>query len=229
MTNGPEVVTDSIKEWDDHWTSLQRKSSLFTWLSAATRRFIFQPALKHYTARFFPTFGTFVEMGCGTAQSSTAIARGGRILIGLDYSSMALRAAAQSRCFDALVQGDILSLPCRPASLDGIWNLGVMEHFSESQIDECLRGFYRVLKPEAAMILFWPPEGNASRWVLAPLEWIKTRLSKKPFTFFPDEINRLRSAKHAGALLEKHGFQVLAVEFSWRTAFIHTVVVGKRI
>ncbi len=221
-------MPDSIKRWDDHWVSLQRKSSLFTWVSAATRRLIFQPAVRHYVERFFPASGLFVEMGCGTAQSSAQVSRTARTLIGLDYSAVALCAAAQSGCLSALAQGDVLSAPFRSGSLDGIWNLGVMEHFSDVQLNECLCEFYRVLKAGGTVILFWPHEDNASRWLLGPLEWITTWVTKKPFTFFPDEVSRLRSPSQARMLLENNGFSILEITNSWRTAFIHTVVVGRR-
>jgi SAM-dependent methyltransferase len=181
----------------------------------------------HYSDRFFPLEGFFVEMGCGTGESSAKLSRAHRTLIGVDYSFVALRAAVQSGSFTAVTQGNILSLPCRSSSIDGIWNLGVMEHFSESQLTACLREFRRVLKPGGVIILFWPPEGNASRWLLGPIERVIGWLSSKPFTFFPDEICRLRSKDQATQLLECNGFQVMAVDFSWRTAFIHMVVVGK--
>lgn len=134
------------------------------------------------------------------------------------------RSNRQLHCINA---GKHSFLPCRSRSIDGIWNLGVMEHFSESQLIDCLLEFRRVLKPGGTIILFWPPEGNASRWVLGPLERLIRWFSKKPFTFFPNEISRLRSKDQARRLLERNGFKVLAVEFSWRTAFIHMVVVGK--
>lgn len=41
-------------EWDAHWTSLDAKRSVFSLLSVATRRLIFQPAVAHYAKQFFP-------------------------------------------------------------------------------------------------------------------------------------------------------------------------------
>lgn len=221
----PELVDK--KRWDKCWLSLEQDRKLFSRLARLTRRMIFQPAVKYYTDRYFPVRGAFVEMGCGTAESSIRIDRRSRTLFGLDYSNVALRSAGRLHCFTGLIQGDIFALPCKSGSLDGIWNLGVMEHFSEVQLVDCLREFRRVLKSDGIILLFWPPEWNASRWVLGPIERIVKVFSRKPFTFFPGEVSRLRSINQARTLLEANGFQPIALEFSWRTAFIHVVVVAR--
>lgn len=221
----PESIND--KHWDEHWLSLERKASLFKWASSATRRLILQPAVMHYAERFFSSEGVFVEMGCGTGESSAKVSSEGRMLIGLDYSTAALLAAARVGCFGALTQANVFSLPYRASSIDGIWNLGVMEHFSETQLNDCLAEFHRVLKPGGIVILFWPPVGNASRWVLGPLERIMSWILRKSFRFFPDEISLLRSADQARSLLLANRFDIITIDFSWRTAFIHKVVVGR--
>jgi SAM-dependent methyltransferase len=224
MNDEPLTRIEHENEWDAHWTSLDTKRSLFSLLSVATRRFIFQPAVAFYANRFFSETGILVEMGCGTAESSARVTRNGRKLIGLDFSAVALRSAQSVGRMDALVQGDIFAIPCRSQSLDGIWNLGVMEHFTEPQIRSCLREFRRVLKPGGVILLFWPAERNASRWVLGPLESIVNRWRGGDFTFFPDEISRLHSKRQAQLLIESEGFQVDTVDFNWRTAFIHMVI-----
>jgi hypothetical protein len=80
----------------------------------------------------------------------------------------------------------------------------------------------------AAMILFWPPEHGASRLVLAPLERVRSAWSGRPFAFFPDEVNRLRSAEHARRLLAAAGLEPVSAGLTWRDAFIHRVVVARR-
>src|SRR5271157_2786506 len=110
----------------------------------------------HYAKRHFPASGIFVEAGCGSAESSDRIDRHGRQLIGLDFSASALQVAQRVGNMDMLIQGDVFSLPFRSHSVDGIWNLGVMEHFTETQICSCLREFRRVLKPDGVILLLWP-------------------------------------------------------------------------
>jgi SAM-dependent methyltransferase len=216
-----------IAQWDRHWQSGERK--WFQWGMVATRRIVFQPAVAFYCDRFFPERGLFVEMGCGTAQSSALILRKGRKLMGLDFSPVALGLARKTGNLDALVQADALNLPYSSGSIDGIWNLGVMEHFHPSQIQRCLAEFRRVLKDDGVIIAFWPTEWNASRWLLAPIEWLISRTSGRHFGFFPDEVSRLRSKEQAARYLRDAGLDVLALDFSWRTAFIHRVVVARKV
>lgn len=214
--------------WDAHWDRLSGRPSLFGRAASATRRRLLSRAVRGYAARFFPKDGVFVEMGCGSAESSARIARDGRRLVALDFSFRALFAARRIAVFDAFASGDLFRLPFRDASLGGIWNLGVMEHFSEEAGAAILREFWRVLKPGGVAVLFWPPEFGASRLVLAPIEWWISKRNGRPFHFFPDEVNRLRSRRQAAEALRAARFEPAAVEFSPRDLFIHVVAVGRK-
>lgn len=222
--------TGDRETWDRHWRSLQGgDASLFGTLVSLVRRTVLCRAVRHYTDRYFPPGGFQVEAGCGTGQSSATMRALDRRLVGLDFSFPALlearRGAAPHRAF---LRGDIRALPFRDGSLTGVWNLGVMEHFQQEDGLAILRELRRVLAPGACAILFWPPEFGLSRWVLAPFEWVRSRTSGRPFHFFPDEVNRLRSPRHARELLAAAGFEPAAVDFTPRDAFIHIVAVGRR-
>jgi SAM-dependent methyltransferase len=219
---------DYVNEWDTHWKALDAEGSLFSFVATATRRFIFQPAVAHYADRFFAKTGVFVEMGCGTAHSSARVARHDRKLIGLDFSSVALSTAQKSGLMNMLIQADIFALPCRPTSLDGIWNLGVMEHFTQAEIASSLQEFRGILKPGGVIILFWPAKRNASRWILGPVEWVISRWKRAKFTFFPGEISLIESKPQARLLIEAAGFKINTIDFDWRTAFIHMVIVATK-
>ncbi|HEX5760378.1 MAG TPA: class I SAM-dependent methyltransferase [Thermoanaerobaculia bacterium] len=216
--------------WNEHWQKLQRgESILFGVLASLVRRAVLRPAVRHYTERYFPSEGVFVEMGCGTAQASTTIRPGDRLLVGLDFSLPVLLDARRSTApHRYLLGGDIRELPFRDNALSGIWNLGVMEHFPSEDGRAILREFLRVLRPGATAVLFWPPSFSSSRWVLAPIEAVRSRLRGRPFRFFPDEVNRLRSRRHGQQTLREGGFEPRAVKFTPRDALIHLVAVGKK-
>jgi SAM-dependent methyltransferase len=215
-------------EWDEHWESLRTGRFLFSLAAKAVRRYLFQPAVAWYGARFFRESGVFVEMGCGSAHSSARLSKRKRTLIGLDFSAAALRAAIREGRMDALVQADIFALPYTSDSIDGIWKLGVMEHFTEPEIYDCLAEFRRVLKPGGIVILFWPTRHNTSRWILGPLERIISMWRGSEFSFFPGEISRLSSKQEARSMMQRAGFAVRALDFNWRTAFIHMVIVAAK-
>jgi SAM-dependent methyltransferase len=217
-------------DWERHWTSLSGSESqaFFSLASRLVRRFIFQPAVRHFLEKYFPHAGDFLEAGCGTGESSVGVPRHQRRFVGLDFSGEALRLARTSACFDSLICGDLFQIPLRSDSICGIWNLGVMEHFEKQLLLRALSEFRRVLKPRAPVVLFWPAERNSSRWILAPVEAIRSFVVRRRFTFFPDEVSRLKSRQEARDLLSSAGFEVLEIDFSVRTAFIHMVVVARR-
>ncbi len=226
-----EAAGSGHQTWDLHWLSLGsgRSRSLFGLASSAVRRLLFQPAVQHFLDKYFPPDGVFVETGCGTGESSARVPKRNRRFFGLDFSPVALAQAQSTGCFNSLLCADLFQLPLSPASVDGIWNLGVMEHFEGQAINQALIEFRRVLKPGGIVVLFWPAEANLSRWILAPVEWLRSALTRQRFRFFPDEVSRLRSRKEASEILDQAGFAVLNVDFSLRTAYIHMVIVGRNV
>jgi SAM-dependent methyltransferase len=215
--------------WDHHWLSLGNgpSRSFFELGSSVVRRVIFQRAVRFFLEKYFADHGVFFEMGCGTGESSATVPRRRRRFVGMDFSRVALARAQMTGCFDAYLCADIFRLPLRPASVDGIWNLGVMEHFPRSALIESLSEFRRVLKPGGMIVLFWPAEANSSRWLLGPVEWLYSTVKAKSFHFFPDEVSRLKSRRQAFEILREAGFVPVEVDFSMRTALIHMVVIGR--
>lgn len=216
------------EEWDAHWARLAGPASTFGRIASLVRDQILSRAVRSYADRYFPRTGVLVEMGCGSAESSNRLRADGRRLVALDFSAGALRQASGVGVFCSFVQGDLERLPFGDATLDGAWNLGVLEHFDQEKGIRILAELRRVLRPGGTAVLFWPPEFGSSRFVLAPIEFVRSRLSGRPFTFFPDEVNRLRSRAHARKILAEAGLSAVAVDFSARAGFIHLVVVARR-
>jgi SAM-dependent methyltransferase len=214
--------------WDRHWESLRGPRTLFGGIASFVRTQLLSRAVRHYTGTFFSECGVFVEAGCGTGQSSGRLDGAARRLVALDFSAEALKAAHRVPVFSDFLQADIRRLPFRDGSVAGVWNLGVMEHFSERNGLAILHEFRRVLASGGVIVLFWPPEFGLSRLVLAPVERFLSWRREAPFAFFPDEVNRLRSRGHARQTLSEAGFETAAVDFSFRDLFIHLVVVGRK-
>lgn len=215
--------------WDAHWRVLSGRSSWFGRLASIVRVLILARAVRHYVGRYFRSEGVFVEAGCGTGQASSAIVVGERKLLALDVSLEALHQARRGGAVhQAFVVADLRALPFRDGGLAGLWNLGVMEHFETQQGIAILAEMRRALSRGGVALLFWPPELGSSRWVLAPIEWLRSRLSGRPFRFFPDEVNRLSSRRHGRELVAAAGLEPIAVEATFRDALIHLVVVARR-
>ncbi len=214
--------------WDEHWDAIRPGSSLFGRMASLVRTQVISRAVAHYASKYLVGDGPLLEAGCGTGQSSGRLDVRGRPRIALDYASGALRHARAVNVFDAFLQGDITRLPLRDASIAGVWNLGVLEHFDESAGIRILREFRRVLAPGGHAVLFWPPDFGSSRLVLGPIEKLRSLARGSPFQFFPDEVNRLTSRAHARRLLAAAGLEECRIDFSFRDLFIHVVVVARR-
>jgi SAM-dependent methyltransferase len=228
LSEAPRTSDPTRATWDEHWNAIRPGVSLFGRIASVVRTQVISRAVATYADRYLAGHGPLLEAGCGTGQSSSRMGVPGHPRIGLDCSSGALREARVTGVFDAFLQGDITRLPLRDASVGGLWNLGVLEHFDEATGIRILREFRRVLAPGAHAVLFWPPEFSSSRMVLAPIERVRSLARGAPFHFFPDEVNRLTSLAHARRLLSAAGLEERRIDFSFRDLFIYVVVVARR-
>lgn len=171
-----------------------------------------------------------MECGCGTGETSSRIHKDRFTCIGLDFSSKAiLRSKRAGVLFNHYIQGDLTKLPVRSESIDGIWNVGVMEHFSQEELFQIFQEFYRVLKPGGCCVLFWP-------WVLAPSHVIfhsyesiigKFGLHKQIFPPAPSMLS-LRSLSLLDEVASSSGFTGIRLHFPWIDFTHWTVVAFKR-
>lgn len=216
------------KTWEEHWDATRKPNSLFGWIASFVRVHVFSRALRHYALRYLRGNGPFLEAGCGSGESSIRLGAIGHPRIGLDFSRTALGTARSIPVFDAFLQGDIRRLPLRDASIGGIWNLGVLEHFDEPTGVRILSELRRVLTPGANAVIFWPPALGSSRLLVVPIEEVLSFLRGKQIRLFPGEVNRLRSLSHARRMLAAAGLEEQTIEFSPRALFIHAVVVARK-
>jgi SAM-dependent methyltransferase len=215
-------------DWTEHWSGAKQRSIPQRFFSLY-RRAVFARTVAWFIERYFPPEGVLVEAGSGTAETSMRISkRGGRrVLVAVD-----LVLPVVARChpvMDVRLAADIFRLPFATGSIEGIWNVGVMEHFTHDLIDEMLLEFRRVLRPGAPLLLLWPATDSlpqkALRTVEAVVHW---RRGSRSFRFHPDEISQLRSAEEGRQVLRRTGFEPVTVDAGLRSLFAFKTVVGRR-
>src|ERR1700686_2215471 len=116
--------------------------------------------------RHFPPDTAIIDFGCGTGRFTAFFASRQRRVLGTEVTPEMLEQAkkecAESSCEFALTDG--VSLPCAPASVDGIWCCAVLRYslfVANPAYDRVAKEMYRVLRPGAYVV-------NCEMYVDAP-------------------------------------------------------------
>lgn len=215
--------------WDEYWNTKEHKSKvIYDIIAAFYRVIIIKPMLNYFVGKFFAPQSKVLHAGCGGGQVDTDVVKKVRVSA-LDISTTALnryKTLHGSRC--EVIHGSIFEIPCKDNTFDGIYNLGVMEHFTEEDIHKILIEFYRVLKPGGKIVLLWPPEHGLSVIFLKGVHFVLNGVMKKNIALHPDEITRLRSKAHAKRIVDRSGFTLMDYYFGAKDFFTYSVVVCRK-
>jgi ubiquinone/menaquinone biosynthesis C-methylase UbiE len=217
------------KEWSHFW-SLDRQRTVSQRFFSFYRKAVFARTVRYFHNRYMPSAGMCVEAGCGTSETSMRIDKldGNKILVASDIVLPILTCCHP--VMDVRLCADIFNLPFHDNSVDGIWNVGVMEHFSQPQIKQIMREFRRVLKPKAPVILLWPGTNSIPQKMLRLVEnTINLRGGEETFRFHPEEISQLRSKREGRDILEQNGFQVKHLDNGFRSLMAFRTLVGVKL
>lgn len=208
--------------WEDYFE--RENKSLFQILVSLYRKLFISNSVKYYTDKYFPDKGIFIEAGAGTSQSSERISRRDRKLVALDYNHYVL---ARHNVMDNKIQGNIFSLPFKSRSIDGLWNLGVMEHLTDSEIILALKEFSRVIKDNGIILLYWPPYFAPFEVVLNSTQWFLKKIFNKEVEFFPNVINLYKNRKRMIDFINKVDLKLVRIDFNILDLFTNKVVIAR--
>lgn len=217
------------QNWEPYWRQKSRVSAFIYEVIATTyRRLIIRPNLERAIRREFAPGSALVHVGCGSGQIDVSLHATYKITA-LDISLAALELYSRyNPQVYRLEQGSALAMHHEAGTFDGVYNLGVVEHFSHEQIETIYREFYRILKPGGKIVIFWPHRRATSVFVLKVWRYVLDNILKKPGEFHPPEPSLLDSADLARKLLEAAGFKMTSYEFGPRDLFVQAVVVGQK-
>lgn len=217
------------KSWDDYWRDSAADRSLFAIIARQYRRFLISPSLRHFFRRYFrdEPGRIYLHAGCGSAESDRRIGYASASFVLLDSSTEALKLARRGATSPNvhLVCGDIFHPPFRDAAFDGIWNLGVMEHFQATEIERAFAALGRTLKIGARCLIFWPPTYGLSVIALSSFLRVANAVRRTPLRLYPDEVSLFSSAQWATGLLRAAGLAIERTHFGIRDLFTYVVVV----
>ena len=157
------------KEWDIYWSKNIEKAKarrLYDIFASFYRNYLIGPTLRKVITKNFARNQNVLHAGCGGGETDLFIKDYVKIHA-IDISSNAIKQYENLNLNQTTSSiGNIFDLSKIKQQFDGVYNLGVMEHFSEEDILKILEEFYKVLKEKGKVILFWPPTFGLSVFVL---------------------------------------------------------------
>jgi dolichol-phosphate mannosyltransferase len=217
----------SSSEWDSYWKRKPAGIGLFYELAAAVyRRAVIRPNLERALRREFPGGARLLHAGCGSGQVDERL-HGEFQIAAVDISPEALKVYSRNNP-DArrIDHADIFALPYADGAFDGVYNLGVVEHFPREGIIGMLREFRRTLKPGGKVVIFWPHRRAPSVMFLGALHFCMRRIFKSRTQLHPPEVSLLADKSYACSVLEEAGFDCAGYQYGFRDGYIQAVVVG---
>lgn len=147
--------------WDDHWSRRVIRELI-------TRDDFF---VVSRTAAVLEEGSRILDAGCGISQTVWSLTRARFDAYGIDYAQATV-AAVNSLAPELNVRfGDVRELPFPDNFFDGIWSLGVIEHFYDG-FDDIVREMWRATKPGGYAFVTVPS--------MSPLRRLKARLGAYP-------------------------------------------------
>ena len=112
-------------------------------------------------------------------------------------------------------------------SFDGIYNLGVMEHFTQPEIINILIEMKRILKKDGKILLFWPHQYGTSVIFLKIIKKLYKTLGKS-ISFHPKEVSLMKNKEMISNICENTGLELCDYNFNTRDLFVQTVICLKK-
>jgi dolichol-phosphate mannosyltransferase len=216
--------------WDEYWNKKNNLiSKIYDMIAVFYRLFIIRPSLSYYLKKFFRNGDNILHAGCGSGQVDVDVRKFFSITA-LDISPQALSIYQNvNGSFSRTIHGSLFNIPFEKETFEGIYNLGVMEHFNEEDIVKILKQFWIVLKPGGKIVLFWPPSYGFSVIFLSFVHKILNKILNKNLKLHPNEISLIQSREMANTILHKSGFQLKEYKFGIRDLFTYAIIVGQKV
>ena len=192
------------------------------------RRYLIEPLLTSVLAREFEPGTKLLHAGCGGGEVDKRVVSDFQVTA-LDISPNALELyRSRHPDVDAIIK-NIFDLSDLSTRFDGIYNLGVMEHFSPQEITEILKQFNRVLKRDGKVVLLWPPVYGLSVIALHGIHFVLNKVLRRDIQLHPPEPTKVSSRRQIASFLDAAGFRLRSMQFGPRDAFTYVVVVADKV
>lgn len=217
------------KDWDKYWTKRKTKTqAIYKTIASFYRKYIIKKTLNFFLESEFKKGSKLLHAGCGTGQVDENIVTKYK-LTALDISQKALDLYETFNGKKAkLVKASIFKIPVKNSTFDGVYNLGVMEHFTKDDDEKILKELARVLKQNGKIVLFWPPKYGPTVLFLNSAHFVLNNILKRNIRLHPEEISLVESKKQVEKILKDSGFKLVKFYFGPKDLFTHCIVVAQK-
>ncbi|MEI6257300.1 MAG: methyltransferase domain-containing protein [Planctomycetota bacterium] len=212
--------------WESYWDTAPRGARrIYSVIASIYRQMFICPRLAWWLCRTYPKGCSLLHAGCGSGEVDSLINTRFQIT-GLDISPKALeRYLRNNPNAAAAIHADLMQMDGVGNHYEGVYSLGVLEHFTPEEIRHILRGLKRAVRPGGRMIAFWPLADAVSVKFLGFCHRALNRSGRPTVELHPPEITLLRSRKHAEELIHAAGWRLLSYSVSPFDLFIQAVLV----
>ncbi len=217
------------QNWDEYWSHAgESNNAVYEFIAGVYRRLVIKGNLERHMRRAFAPGSRLLHAGCGSGQVDTGLQHDMR-LNAIDISPGALALYVRNNPMaESVRHGTIFKLPYEDGSFDGVYNLGVVEHFTEEEIVTIFAEFRRVLKPDGRLLVFWPHAHATSVMVLGLAHRVLRNVLRSEKRLHPAEISLVKSRTYAARLLELGGLELRSYNFGPADFWVQAVVVAGR-
>ena len=223
----PEIMREM---WNKYWDGRKQEveKSTYDIIASFYRNYLIRPTLNHFIRRTFSPHAELVHAGCGGGEVDADVVRYAKVTaVDISPNAVAKYLASHGAQAECLVM-DIFHLSRLGRRFDGLYNLGVMEHFEQDQIRQILAEFNRTLKPGGRLLLFWPPVYGLSVIALKIIHFVLNQILRRNVQLHPPEPSKVRSRSQIQKLLGESDFDLESFSFGVRDAFTYAVIVATK-
>jgi len=224
-----KIAKEEEITWDNYWKRKETKiqSLFYRNIASLYRKFIIRRALNKIIEDEFETGSKLLHAGSGTGEVDRDLIQKYDITA-LDISKEALKLYKLNNGDKVkLIHASIFDIPVESSTFTGVYNLGVMEHFTESEDIKILKEFKKVLKKDGKVVLFWPPKFGISVTFLNSTHFILNNILKRNIRLHPDEISLVKSKRQVNEILKKSGFKLKKFYFGPLDLFTHCIIIAE--
>jgi SAM-dependent methyltransferase len=212
--------------WDAYWATDARGShKVYALLASMYRRIFICPRLAWWLKKTFPKGACLLHVGCGSGEVDALVREHFRIT-GLDISLAALeRYRRNNPHAEQTVHADLMNLRDVSGNYDGVYSLGVLEHFTPDEIRVILDNVRRVLRPGGKMVAFWPLASAPSVKVLGFWHRVLNKRGERVVELHPPEITLIGSRSQVEEIVRSAGWRLTSYSVSPADLFVQAVLI----